>query len=238
MSRFENSPNVYARIGGALYLFIIAAGLLGEVVVRNGVIVSGDAVATAHNIVASEPSWRIGIAGDLLMHVCDVPLMVILYTLLRPVDKFLAQVALLFTLTQSAVMVASKLSQLTPLFLLSGAEYLKAFDERQLDAMAYLALRSDSYGFGVGLIFFGCACLVLGYLIRNSGFLPKILGVLMQIAGVSYLVNSFALILAPPVANALFPAILLPAFVAESSLCLWLLVKGIDVARWRERAAA
>ena len=237
MNVVERSPNTYARIGGALYLFIIVAGIFGEAVVRNGIIVSGDAVATARNIAAAQTLWRVGIMGDLLMHVCDIPLMLIFYTLLRPVDRFLAQLALLFTLTQSAVLVASKLSQLTPLFLVSGAQYLKAFDEPQRDALAYLALRSDSYGFGVGLIFFGCACLVIGYLIRRSEFLPKILGALMQFAGVCYLVNSFALILAPPLASALFPAILLPAFVGELSLCLWLLIKGVDVARWREAAA-
>ena len=238
MSGFERSPNLYARLGGALYLVIIVAGLFGEIVVRDGTIVSGDAAATAHNIAASEPLWRVGIAGDLVMHVCDVPLMLIFYTLLRPVDRFIAQLALIFTLTQSAVLVASKLSQITPLLVLSGAPYLDAFDARQLDALAYVALRSDAYGFGVGLIFFGFACLALGHLIVRSGFLPRFLGWLMQLAGACYLVNSFALILAPPLAKALFPAILAPAFIGETSLCLWLLIKGVDVARWRERAVA
>ena len=84
-------------------------------------------------------------------------------------------------------------------------------------------------------MFFGLECLVVGYLIIRSGYLPKALGVLMQIAGASYLVNSFALILAPTVASRLFPAILLPPFVAELSMALWLLLKGVDQVKWDQR---
>src|SRR6476661_8632054 len=103
------SPKKYARIGGILYLIIIVAGTLGELFVRGKLIVSGDPVATANNIAASPLLWRIGIAGDLLMHVCDVPLMMILYVLLRPVNKNLALLNLLFNLVQTAVLVANKL---------------------------------------------------------------------------------------------------------------------------------
>ena len=95
----------------------------------------------------------------------------------------------------------------------------------------------NDYGFGVGLIYFGCECLILGYLIFRSGYLPRALGVLMPIAGLCYLTNSFALLLAPTFAPRLFPWILLPCFIAESSLALWLLVKGVDVPRWREAAS-
>jgi hypothetical protein len=234
----QTSPQVYARIGGALYLVIIVAGIFGEMFVRNGLIVSGDAAATAHNIAASPLLWRIGIAGDLVMHICDLPLILIFYVLLRPVGRNLALLYVLFTLTQTTVLVASKLALLTPLFLSGGAAYLAAFDPQQLDAMAYLSIRADAYGFAFGLIYFGCACLVLGHLIARSTFLPRILGRLIQLAGACYLVNSFALILAPPIANRLFPAILLPALIGEASLCLWLLVKGVDVAKWQARARA
>ena len=230
----ETSPQVYARIGGVLYLIIIAAGVFGEFFARDGLIVSGDATATANHIAASPLLWRIGIAGDLLMHVCDVPLMLIFFVLLRPVNRNLALLALLFTLTQSAVLVASKLNMLTPLFLSSDASYLKAFTPEQLNALSYVSIRMDAFGFGFGLIFFGCACLVLGYLIVKSGYFPKILGVMMQIAGICYLTNSFALILSPAFAKMIFPAVLLPSFIAELSLCLWLLFKGVDVARWHE----
>lgn len=233
----EMSPKTLARIGGALYVFIIVAGIFGELFVRNALIVSGNAAATAANVAAHEGLWRLGIAGDLAMHIADLPLLVILYVLMRPVNRDLALLVVLFDAVQSAVLVTSKLSLLTPLFALGDAGYLKAFTPEQLQALSYLSMRMDSNGFGFGLIFFGCGCLVLGYLIRRSGYLPWILGVLIQLAGACYLVNSFALILAPSLASALFPAILLVPFVAESSLALWLLVKGVDVPRWNARVA-
>ena len=237
MASLELSPKTLARIGGALYVFIIVAGIFGEAFVRDALIVSGNAAATAANIAAHEGLWRLGIAGDLLMHVADLPLLVILYVLMRPVNRDLALLVVLFDAVQSAVLVASKMSLLTPLFALGDAGYLKAFTPEQLQAISYLSMRIDAHGFGFGLVFFGCGCLVLGWLIRRSTFLPWILGALIQLAGACYLVNSFALILAPSLASAMFPVILLPAFVAESLLALWLLIKGVDVPRWNARVA-
>jgi hypothetical protein len=104
-----------------------------------------------------------------------------------------------------------------------------------LQALSYLPIKLHAYGFGVGLIFFGFVCLLEGYLIYRSAYLPRFLGVLMQIAGVCYLVNSFALILAPSLADTLFPFILLPPFIAELSLALWLLLKGVNMAEWEKR---
>jgi hypothetical protein len=234
----ETSPQVYARIGGVLYLILILAGMVGVIFVRGKLIVGGDPTATAQNIMASPLLWRLGIAGDLIMHVCDVPLMLVFFVLLRPVNKSLALLAVLFNLVQTAVLVANKLNLLAALFLLGNAEYLKAFEPHQLYALAYLSIKLHDYGFGLGLIFFGFECLVVGHLIFRSGYLPKTLGVLMQIAGICYLTNSFALLLAPTFANAIFPAILVPAFIAELSLCLWLIVKGVNVQRWKEQASA
>jgi Domain of unknown function (DUF4386) len=234
----EASPQAYARIGGVLYLIIIVAGILGELFIRGRIIVTGDAAATAHNIMASQSLWRMGIAGDLIMHVCDVPLALIFYVLLRPVSKNLALLAVLFNLIQTAVMVANEIVLLLPLFLLGGAKYLQSVDPHQLQALAYVSLKLNDYGFGVGLIFFGFECITLGYLIFRSGYLPRILGVLMPLAGLCYLTNSFALLLAPELATKLFPGIMLPSFIAETSFCLWLLVKGVNVPRWQEAASA
>lgn len=232
------SPQFYARLGGILYLIIIVTGLFGEAFVRDRLVVSGDATATASNIMASQMLWRVGIAGDLLMHVCDVPLMLVFYVLLRPVNKNLALLAVLFNVVQTAALVAYKLTLLVALFLLGSADYLKAFEPHQLHALMYLSVKSDGYGFGIGLIFFGFECLVLGYLIFSSGYFPRILGVLMQVAGLCYLTNSTALLLAPGFAAMIFPAILVPAFIAESSFCLWLIVKGVNVPKWEERVGA
>ena len=224
-----------ARIGGILYLVIIFAGIFSELFVRGKLIVAGNATATANNIIASQLLWRVGIASDLVMHICDVPLMLIFYILLKPVNKNLALLAMLFTLIQTAVLVAFKLNLFQALFLLGDAAYLKTLDPVQLHALAFAFIRLDAYGFGVGLLFFGFACLVLGYLITKSGYLPKLIGVLMQIGGLCYITNSFALILAPKFAELLFPVILVPSFIAELSFCLWLLVKGVNIPNWEKQ---
>jgi hypothetical protein len=222
----ELSPQACARMGGALYLMIIAAGVLGELLIRDRLVVPGDATATLDNIRSFEFLWRLGIAANLFHLACSVVLALIFYVLLRPVSRDLALLAVLFNVVAITLESASKLFLLPSLFVLGNASYLHAFTPEQLHALAYLSNKSHTYGFNVSLIFFGFECLLLGYLIFKSQFLPKTLGILMQIAGACYLTNSFALLLAPTLVNIAF---LVPAFIAELSLALWLLVRGIDV---------
>ncbi|MEO7324366.1 MAG: DUF4386 domain-containing protein [Dokdonella sp.] len=232
----ETSPQTTARLGGILYLVIIVAGATGELFIRGTLVVSGNAAATANHIIASESLWRLGIVGDLAMHVCDVFVMWALYILLRPVNRNLALLNLLLNLIQTAVLVANKSLLLVPLLLLGDAPYLKSLDPAQLQAWSYVAIRLHEHGFAIGLIFFGFVCLVEGYLIRTSRYLPKLIGVMMQIAGTCYLINSLAVLLAPAIAAKLFPAILMPCLVAELSLALWLTVKGVKMDEWKRRA--
>ena len=124
----ETSPQSYARIGGILYLIIIVAGIFTELFIRNKLVISGDAIATTNNIMASQLLWRFGIACDLIMHVCDIPLMLIFYLLLKPVNKNLALLAVLFNLVQTTVMVAFKLNLFQTLFLLESSDYLKVLE--------------------------------------------------------------------------------------------------------------
>lgn len=216
-----------AKAGGILYLVIIITGLFGEIFVRSKLIVSGDPASTAANIVASQLWWRLGISGDLIMHICDVPLALIFYILFKPVNHKLALLALLFNLVSSTELVAITLNLVMVLFPLGEAAYLQAFSPQQLHTMAYLAFRSHGYGFAIGLVFFGIECLILGYLIYQSGFLPKVIGVMMFVAGLCYLLNSFSMIISPAFVNKIYPYVLIPSFVGESSFCLWLLVKGV-----------
>jgi Domain of unknown function (DUF4386) len=229
------SPQVYARIAGVLYLINIACGLFGEIFVRGHLVVAGDALATAHRIMGSEFLFRCGLAGDVIMHITDVPMTVIFYVLLRPVSRDLSLLAALFGMLQTAILGANKLNLVTVLLLLGGSNYLKAFDPNQLQALASLSLALHEHGFGIGLIFFGVSCVVTGYLMFRSGYFPRTLGVLQGIAGVSYLINSFALILYPSLAAKMFPAIVLPAFLGELATCVWLIVKGVNTSKWNER---
>jgi len=232
---FDRSPQPYLRIAGVFYLAIIVLGLFGEMFVRAKLVVSGDPAATAHAISASKGLWRAGIAGDLLMHVFDIPVLVVLYLLLKPVNESLALTATFINLIQTAVLAANKLSLLVPLYLLGGPSYLTAFSPAQLQTLSFVAIKAHGYGFAVGLIFFGVACLVRGHLMVKSGYVPKVYGFLMVLAGFSYLINSFALLLAPTFAAALFPAILVPAFIGEFSFTLWMIVKGVNLAQWQQR---
>jgi len=237
--RTETSPQTYARIGGLAYLIIIVAGAMGEIFIRGKIIIPGDAVATTKNISASPLLWRIGVFGDLVMHVFDLVVGLVYYTLLKRVNKSLALLSLLFGLIQTAVLVANKMNLMIPLFLLDDGNYLKAFDQQQLQALSYLSVKTHEYGFGFGLIFFGFECLIDGYLIFRSEFLPRILGIMIFIAGICYLTNSFLLIFSPKLGDLLFPVILAPlAFIGEFSMCLWLLIKGVNIKKWDERVTA
>lgn len=231
----QSSPQAYARIGGALYLIIIAAGVFAEVFVRSRLIVPADAAATATNILAHRTLFRLGIAADLSTFLSAIVVTVILYALLKQVNENLALLMLLFNLAQDAIGGMNGLNTYRALQLLNGAEYLKVFSPEQLQAMALLALKAHAVGFGIALMFFGPSCIALGYLIFKSGFLPRVLGILITIAGACYLINSFTLILSPPLASIL---ILVPAFIGELSLALWLTVKGVNVPKWKERASA
>jgi hypothetical protein len=230
------SPQVYARTGGVLYLIIIAAGLFAEAFVRERLVVPTDAATTAANITAHEFLFRLGIAADLATYVCAVALTAILYALLKPVDANVALVMLIFNLVQDAIGGLNALNTYRPLQLLKGADYLKAFTPEQLQAMALVSLRAHAVGFGIALIFFGCSCLALGYLTFQSRFLPKTVGVLMAVAGASYLVNSVALIVSSRLSSILFPSILVPAFIGELAFALWLTLKGVNEPKWQEMA--
>jgi hypothetical protein len=235
----ETSPQTYARIGGLAYLIIIVAGAMGEIFIRSKIIIPGDAAATAKNISSSPLLWRIGVFGDLVMHVFDLVVGLVYYTLLKRVNKSLALLSLLFGLIQTAVLVANKMNLMIPLFLLDDGNYLKAFDQQQSQALSYLSVKTHEYGFGFGLIFFGFECLIDGYLIFRSEFLPRILGIMIFIAGICYLTNSFLLVFSPELEGLLFPIILAPlAFIGEFSMCLWLLIKGVNIKKWDERITA
>jgi hypothetical protein len=239
MPRFdvESSPRQYARTGGALYLILIVLGVFAEIV-RDKLIVSGNAAATAANILLRESLWRFGIAADMVGLICATILAMIYFVLLKPVSRELNLLATFLRLVAIAIQLAATLALLAALFPLGSAAALKAFTPQQLYAFAGLALTVHSHGFGLALLLFGACFLFHGYLIFHSGFLPKVIGILIQIAGLCYMTNSFALFLAPKLESVIFPVILLPAFIGEASLCLWLLVKGVDAEKWRQSNAA
>ncbi len=227
------SPQVYARVAGLLYLIVIAGGFFAEIVVRQRLVVADDAAATANNILAHEQLFRWGFAAELIPLLCNVLLAVIFYELFKVVDRRLTFLAVAFSLVGTAIEGATLLHHFEPLILLKRGHDL-GVNLQLLQAQAYMALRLQSIGFAVALTFFGCFCLAMGTLIFRSGFLPRIIGILLAIEGVCYLANSFANFLAPGIAAQVFAALMVSGL-AEVALCLWLLLRGVNVAKWQER---
>jgi hypothetical protein len=228
------SPGFKARIAGVFYLLTILTRMFVEIFVRNRLVVSDDAAATATNIMTHEPLWQWGFAGDIVAFASYISLAALLYELFKPVNRSLSLVAAYFSIVAGVVQAISSLFHIAPLVLLGGAPYLSVFTVEQLQALGllFLRLRAAAYH-NIGLVFFGFYCLLIGILILRSTFLPRILGVLMVLAGLSYV-----LFLSPPLVRSLQPYILVFPAVGQISLTLWLLVVGLNVQRWAGQASA
>ncbi|MEO8927205.1 MAG: DUF4386 domain-containing protein [Caulobacteraceae bacterium] len=194
----EASPRLKARIAGGLWLAVIVTGIFAELFVRSTLIVSGDAAATARRIMASQALFRLGFVADLMSGVCYLGVIFYLYELLRPVSRSLSRLAAFFGVAGSAIFALNLVNMIAPLVLLGGGHGLAAFRFDQLQALAYAFLRLHGYGYGLSLVFFsGFYLSLVGVLVFRSTFLPRILGVLLTIAGVCYLIGCFADFLAP-----------------------------------------
>jgi hypothetical protein len=230
---FTEHPRLLARIAGVFYLIITAFALFAYLYVRGQVIVPGDMARTAANILAQEQLYRTGFSAAVIVVICNPPMGLLLYELLKVVNPRLALLALVFIIISTTIEAVNLFNYITPLFTLSLPEYRGAFDPDELQALARGPIRLFGYAFSVSLTFFGVFCALNGYLILRSKFLPAILGLLMIVAGVTYWINSFQLFLALPI-----PYIQWVTLVAELSLALWLLVVGVNEAKWRARVQA
>jgi hypothetical protein len=234
-STLETSPQWYARLAGILYLAVIALGIFAEAYSLGHFRAAGDVATLAQTILAEPILWNLSVFANLMLIMCVIPLSWLLYLLLRPVNQNLMMLAVFFNLLSLAVEIISKLCQVLVKPILTSASMTKSFEPAQLHALANFALRSHDIAFNIALILFGATCIIYGYLIVKSGFLPKLIGVLMQIAGVCYLVACFSALFFPTFSNMISPAILLPPLVGEASLCLWLMVKGVNLSKWNEK---
>jgi hypothetical protein len=229
----EASPHSMARMAGVFYMLNILTAIFGEFFVSGRLIVRGDAAATATNILANEPLFRLGLAAALIATACYVAVTALFYHLFRPVNRSLCLLAAFFSLVGCAIGAIGVLFQLAPLVILGGAPYLSVFPGEQLQALALLFLDLHAQALNSGLVFFGLYCLLIGYLILRSTFLPRVLGVLMVIAGLGWLT-----FLSAPLASYLAPYNVTPGALGELALCLWLLVMGVNAQRWKEQASA
>jgi len=235
LSKTEASPQLSGRTGGFLYLIMIVLGIIQQVVIRGKMVIEGDAAATAANLKSMETLWRFGIAIELIMIVITVWVGLILYVLTKPVNKNLALLAVFFNMLATATGAAYSLQLIQALFPLGNTAYLNAFTQDQLYALTSIYIRSQSLGFGITLFLFAPFFFVTSYLIFKSGYLPKFLGLLYIIPGLSYSISSLLLILAPVFGAKYYFIIAGPAVIGELSLSLWLLIKGVNLEKWNTR---
>ncbi|AFL82541.1 hypothetical protein Aeqsu_3106 [Aequorivita sublithincola DSM 14238] len=220
-----------ARIAGLCYLIVIATGLFSEVFVRQTLRVANDAMTTANNIQTYEMLYRWGFVADIINFVIGLPSVLIMYFLFKRVNKLLVQLALAFVIIQTAIIAVNLLNQISPLLILSNDVYLNSFQPEQLASLSLLSLNIQAQGYGLGLVFFGFYCIIIGYVLFKSEMLPKFLGMLYVITGLCYLINSFVMFLSKGFENPYFVYLAIPIFIGELTLCLWLLIKGVDTAK-------
>lgn len=232
------SPQVYARVAGVIWLIVAIMAPFAEFFVRQRLIVPGNVAATADNIVASQSLFRAGFASDLIIFVIEVALAAVLYALFRPVSRTLALVMSFARLAMVTILGLNLLNMFTALQLLTSSEYAAAFEKGQLQALAFVFLNAQSSGYAPGMVFFGLHLGVLGYLVYRSGFLPRILGILMVVSGLGYLADSFTGFLVPQYSDTLATVVVVTALIGELPLTLWLLIRGVNVELWRQRSLA
>jgi Domain of unknown function (DUF4386) len=220
-----------ARIAGFCYLIVIATGLFSEVFVRQTLRVSNDALATAYNIQTNEMLFRWGFVADLINFVIGIPTIVIIYHFFKKSNKILLQIALAFVIIQTAIIAVNLLNQITPLLVLGNDAYLNTFQPDQLATLSLLSLNIQSQGYGIGLVFFGFYCILIGSIIYKSKAIPKIIGILYALAGLCYLISNFTMFLSKGFENPYFIYLAIPIFIGELALCLWLLIMGIDTSK-------
>jgi hypothetical protein len=239
MNATRSMPIVWqARLAGIAYLLVIGGGLFAQAAVVEAVIVPGDAAETARAVAAHETLWRWGIAVHLAYLVLAVLADVLLYGFFRPVQATIARLALVFGVVSVASEAAILLTLYVPLALLDegealaalgtgSQEALAALGTGSQEALAYLAISLYATGFGFPLLLFSGFCVLIGVLILRSRLIPHLIGVFMIVAGAAYFVNSLVVIVSPDLSEVLVPWILLPPFIGELSLALWLTVKGL-----------
>ena len=229
----EASPRVKARLAGLFALLEALTSGFGQVIVPGMLVVSGDAAATATNVQVHALLFRFSIVAGLIGAACHIVWTLLIYELFKPVSRSLSLLAAFVSLVAIALQTFSSLFQLAPLVVLDDGGFLSAFSSDQLHALALLCLQLFARAFQIYLVFFGFWCVLVGYLVLRSTFMPRVLGVLQAVAGLCWLTFLWV-----PLAHYLSPYNQVVAGLGEIALMLWLLVKGVNADRWNERASA
>jgi hypothetical protein len=222
----ETSPLITAKLAGFFYLIQVLLYIFSSLIVPEG------PSAIINNIRISESLFRLSIVGILLAQVVGIVYVLFLYKLLKPVNKNVAALMLVFALTVPPITMLNEFTRLGALQVVGGTATLSGFTAEQLEELARFFIRLHGEGTSIAFIFAGLWLLPLGYLVFQSRFLPRILGVLLVLGGFGYLIYAFGSLLSTEynLSNSLL------AGLAEVLFLLWLLIKGVNVDQWRKRA--
>jgi Domain of unknown function (DUF4386) len=216
-----------ARTAGVLYLIVVLAGIFSLAYVPSQIVVDGDAAAKVASIAAHASLYRLGIVAGFVCYTAFLLLPFALYRLLGKVHQVAAVLMVAFAVVSVPLAFVNLMHKLDVLSLLGGADHLSAFPGEQLNAMVMLSLEAYRNGMLVTEIFWGLWLLPFGYLVYKSGFLPKILGILLMLGCLGYLTEVLGTMLMPGYAKSTLASVVsLPASVAEISICLWLSIVG------------
>lgn len=219
-----NSLKARAHRAGVLYFAFMIVAIVGEFLFPP-FMVPGDATATARNITDGEATFRLAILTGLATFVVFILLVASLYGLFKDVDRGQARLMVLLVTVGVSVALANMILKFAPLVLLSGADYLSVFAKPQLDALSLAALRVHSGGLILTIAFWGLWLFPFGILVIRSGFLPKILGILLLVAGFAYVIGSFTSLVLPDYKQ-IVSRVVMPLYFGEVPIILWLLIKG------------
>jgi Domain of unknown function (DUF4386) len=228
----ETSPSTRGRILAALYLFVIIGGITAQALISDRLVVGNDAAKTAANILANKSLYRLGFTIFMLEMVAQVGVSLLFYDLLKPVNRGVARASAVLGLTGCGIKTMARLFYYVPLILLGGASYLSAIQPAQLEALSLAFIKINNQGATIGIIFFGFETLSRGWLLFNSGFLPRFLGVISMIGGLGWLTYLW-----PPLGSQAFTGVALFAIAGVIATSGWLFIRGVDDVKWRARAA-
>lgn len=214
------------RRAGFMYFVLPMLAPFSLFYVPGKLIVSGDATATARNILASESLYRAGIAAGLASAIGFIFVVRVLYRLLSPVNR--AHAGLMTTLVYMMVTIgfALTVTDLAVLTVLKGTDFLAPFTQAQREAIAYLFISVSKHGVLLAMVFWGLWLFPFGWLVLKSGFLPRILGILLLMNGVAYVVLSFTTLQFPEYAS-IVRRLAFPFLFGELWIILWLMIVGV-----------
>jgi len=228
------NPKKTARIAGLLYVLMVPLGLLGIMFVPTVLVVEGDAATTMENIMANMGVFRLSIATALVVQVTHIFIVLLLYRLLQPIHKTAGLLMVIFMLVGVPIAMLNEINHFAIIRIINGTEYLNVFSESQLQAFVPMIFKLHENGILIASIFWGLWLLPMGYLVFRSGFISKIPGVLLIIAGSGYLIDVFARILSPDYDSTIFATIVMVTLFGEVVFPVWLLIKGVNVEKWEK----